>query len=97
MALDILSKFSNNIAGTYDPLAVLPIEFSTVRVFASAQECIMASDALVVMTPWNEFLNLDFNCLPRERLESFIVIDPYGIIDQKNLPKQLKVKSLTEI
>jgi len=97
MALDILSKFSNNIAGTYDPQAVLPLEFSTVRVFASAQECIMASDAIVVMTPWNEFLNLNFNYIPRERLESFIVIDPYGIIDQKNLPKQLSVKSLTEI
>ena len=97
MALDILSKFSNNIAGIYDPMAVLPIEFSAVRVFASAQECVMASDAIVVMTPWNEFLKLDFNCLTRERLESFIVIDPYGIIDQNIVPKQLKVKSLTQI
>ena len=97
MTLEILSKFAANIAGTYDPLAVLPQEFSTIRVFASAQECIMASDAIVVMTPWNEFAKLDFNCLPREKLESFIVIDPYGIIDQKNVPKQLKVKGLTQI
>jgi UDPglucose 6-dehydrogenase len=97
MSLVILSNFEANIVGVYDPLAVLPQEFSTIKVFASAQECIMASDAIVVMTPWDEFSKLEFDCLPKEKLESFTVIDPYGVINQKNLPKQLKVKGLTQI
>jgi len=97
MALVVLSKFAANIVGTYDPLAVLPQEFSTVKVFDSAHECIMASDAIVVMTPWDEFSRLDFDCIPREKLESFTVIDPYGIINQINVPKQLKVRGLTHI
>lgn len=97
MALVVLSKFAANIVGTYDPLAVLPQEFSTVKVFDSAQDCIMASDAIVVMTPWDEFSRLDFDCIPREKLESFAVIDPYGIINQINVPKQLKVRGLTQI
>lgn len=96
MALAVLSKFAANIVGIYDPLAILPQEFSSVKVFDSAQECIMASDAIVIMTPWDEFSRLDFDCLPKEKLESFTVIDPYGIIDQISVPKQLKVRGLTQ-
>jgi len=48
------------------------------------------------MTPWNEFSNLDFSSIPSEKLESFSIIDPYGIINQINVPKQLKVRGLTQ-
>ena len=61
MSLTVLNKFKANIAGVYDPLAVLPPEFSTVKLFSSASDCIMASDAIVVMTPWEEFSSLDFS------------------------------------
>ena len=96
MALTVLSKFAANIVGTYDPLAVMPKEFSNVRLFDSAQECIMASDAIVVMTPWEEFSRLDFSYFPKEKVESFTVIDPYGIINQAMVPKQIKVRGLTQ-
>ena len=96
MALGVLSKFADNIVGVYDPLAVLPPKFSTVKLFGSARDCIMASDALVVMTPWEEFSSLDFSCTPKEEMKSFTVIDPYGIVNQTNLPKRIKVRGLTQ-
>jgi UDPglucose 6-dehydrogenase len=96
MSLEILDKFKANIAGVYDPLAVLPPEFSIIKVFGSARDCIMASDAIVVMTPWEEFSSLDFSCIPKEEMESYTVIDPCGIVNQTNLPERIKVKGLTQ-
>ena len=96
MSLEVLDKFKANIVGVYDPLAVLPPKFSTVKLFGSARDCIMASDALVVMTPWEEFSSLDFSCTPKEEMKSFTVIDPYGIVNQTNLPKRIKVRGLTQ-
>ncbi len=96
MALVVLSKFAANIVGVYDPLAVLPPEFSTVKLFGSARDCIMASDAIVVMTPWEEFSSLDFSCIPKEEIKSFAIIDPYGIVNQTNLPERIKVRGLTQ-
>jgi UDPglucose 6-dehydrogenase len=96
MSLEILDKFKANIAGVYDPLAVLPPEFSMIKVFGSARDCIMASDAIVVMTPWEEFSSLDFSCMPKEEMESYTVIDPCGIVNQTNLPERIKVRGLTQ-
>lgn len=95
MSLVVLDKFRGNIVGAFDPLAVLPEEFSTVKLFDSAHDCIMACDAIVVMTPWEQFSRLDFSCIPKDKIESFTVIDPYGIINQTDLPKQIKVRGLT--
>ena len=96
MSLEVLDKFKANIVGVYDPLAVLPPEFSTVKLFGSARDCILASDAIVVMTPWEEFSSLDFSRTPKEEMGSFTVIDPYGIVNQSNLPERIKVIGLTQ-
>jgi UDPglucose 6-dehydrogenase len=95
MSLEVLDKFKANIAGVYDPLAVLPPEFSFIKLFGSALDCIMASDAIVVMTPWEEFSSLDFSCARKEEIATFTVIDPCGIVNQNNLPKRIKIIGLT--
>jgi len=56
----------------------------------------MTSDAIVVMTPWEEFSSLDFSSIPKEKMKSFTVIDPYGIVNQSNLPNQIKMRGLTQ-
>ena len=96
MSLAVLEKFMGNIVGAFDPLAVLPEEFSTVKLFDSAQDCIMASDAIVIMTPWEEFSRIDFSYIPKEKMDYFTVIDPYGIINQADIPKHIKVRGLTQ-
>jgi UDPglucose 6-dehydrogenase len=96
VSLEVLNKFAANIVGAYDPLAVLPQNFSAVKLFDSAHDCIMASNAIVVMTPWEEFSRLDFSCIPKEKVETFTVIDPYGIIDRDKVPKGIRVRGLTQ-
>jgi hypothetical protein len=56
----------------------------------------MASDAIVVMTPWEEFSSLDFSYTPKKEMESYTIIDPYGIVNQTNLPERIKVRGLTQ-
>jgi hypothetical protein len=48
------------------------------------------------MTPWEEFSRLDFSCIPKEKVETFTVIDPYGIIDRDKVPKGIRVRGLTQ-
>lgn len=95
ISLTVISNFFQNIVGVYDPLASLPDEFSAIKVFHSALECIIASDIIVVMTPWEEFSHLDFSLIPKEKVNSLKIIDPYGVIDKTKIPKHLLVRGLT--
>jgi len=97
IALVIAKKFSGNIIGAYDPLAVLPQDLSNIRIFDSLNECILAADAVVILTPWPEFSTLDFSQLAKENKEIFTIIDPYGICNSDMLPKNVKIKTLVEI
>lgn len=96
MSLAVIAEFSQNIVGVYDPLASLPEEFSAIKVFNSALDCITESDVLVIMTPWEEFSHLDFSFISEEKMKSFKIIDPYGIINRTKIPKQIIVRGLTQ-
>ena len=96
MSLAVIAEFPQNIVGVYDPLASLPEEFSAVKIFDSAHECITESDVIVIMTPWEEFSHLDFSFISEEKMKSFKVIDPYGIINRTKIPKQTIVIGLTK-
>ena len=96
MSLAVIAEFSQNIVGVYDPLASLPEEFSAIKIFDSAHECITESDVIVIMTPWEEFSYLDFSFISEEKMKSFKVIDPYGIINRTKIPKQTIVRGLTQ-
>jgi len=96
MSLEVISKFSQNIVGYYDPLASLPEEFSAIKIYDSAHECITESDVIVIMTPWKEFSHLDLSFISEKKMKSFKIIDPYGIINRSKIPKQIMVKGLTQ-
>jgi UDPglucose 6-dehydrogenase len=95
MSIDLCRKFPRNIAGVYDPQAVLPEEFSNLTVFNSPIECIKASDAIVIASPWSEFANLDFELLKRENQRELKVIDPYSIVEKRDRYNEIKLIRLS--
>ena len=72
----------------------MPQELVGLKRFSSAQECILSSDAVAIMTPWREFYEIDLRKIPKEQLSSLIFIDPYGILDHSSMPKEVIVKRL---
>jgi UDPglucose 6-dehydrogenase len=94
MALEVIHKFGNQISGFYDPIADLPEGMETVKAFSTAYDCIANSDAIVVMTPWKEFSDLDFVQIQAARMEGFVIIDPYAILNRTLLPMGVLVKGL---
>jgi len=96
VALEVIDCFADNIVGIYDPIAVLPSKFKTIRQFESAEQCIREADAVVVLTPWEQFSSFEFLQLFMERTKPFVIIDPYGIIYADNLPHELTVIDLMQ-
>jgi len=94
IALEVVSRFSENISGIHDPYAELPQELEGLKRFRSAQECILASDVVAIMTPWREYYEIDLRKIPREKLISLIIVDPYGILDHSSMPMEVRVKGL---
>jgi UDPglucose 6-dehydrogenase len=65
----------------YDPAASIEhAEFPSVRVCVSALESVRGVDALVVMTPWRIFSDIDMHQV-RAAMGGRVVLDPYGVLD----------------
>ena len=95
MAVEVLRKFGKQIIGFYDPIAHLPEGMGTITSYSNAQDCIANSDAIVVMTPWKEFSELDFAQIQATKMEGFAIIDPYAILNRTLLPVGVVVKGLS--
>ena len=95
VALNVMSIFPKNIEGFYDPMAIIPMELSNFKVFKSAEECILMSDAIVVLTPWAEFSRLVLKPLLKDKFESFTILDPYGIVNSSSVPEKFKLIGLS--
>lgn len=91
IAIELIRKFPKNVFGYYDPQATLPDEFSHVKKYRSIRECIQKVDALVILTPWEEFANLGVYSGIKNK--SFTIIDPYGIVKKLN-SKTVKIFQL---
>ena len=73
-----LTKFSLRL---FDPIVkCLPDCYSDTQSFSSAQEAYRGADALLIMTPWDEFKALSPQNIA-ENMRGKTVIDPYGILD----------------
>jgi UDPglucose 6-dehydrogenase len=79
LALSIITRYSNNVVGAYDPAAVFPEVFSQIKVFSTSQECIKASEVIIVVTPWPEFAKIDLDQILNIDMKKLIVIDPFKI------------------
>jgi UDPglucose 6-dehydrogenase len=94
LALAIAARYSKNIAGAYDPVAIFPEEFSHVRVFSTSQECIEASDAVIITTPWSEFAKIDWDKFANKNPNSLVVIDPFRMISVSSKFSETKTRKL---
>jgi UDPglucose 6-dehydrogenase len=94
LALAIAARYSKNIAGAYDPVAIFPEEFSHVRVFGTSQECIEASDAVIIITPWSEFAKIDWDKFANKNPNSLIIIDPFRMISVSSKFNETKIRNL---
>lgn len=96
LSLDLIRQFPDNIAGVYDPIAILPEELSFVNVFESPLDCIDASNAIVVTTPWEEFSLLNIDYFKNSNSDDFMIIDPYGVIDPRKIIQKSRLITLIE-
>lgn len=94
LALTIVAKYSKNIIGAYDPAAVFPEELSYIKVFNTSQECIEASDVIIIVTPWPEFSKIDLDQIPNKDLNTLIVIDPFRIFSSSVKSNKTKIRKL---
>jgi UDPglucose 6-dehydrogenase len=94
IAIDIMERFSDKISGYYDPCATIT-EFGTlVKEYKSAELCVGDSDVVLILTPWPEFKTLDFNFIFREDCPKNIVIDPFNILNDIRIPREIELITL---
>lgn len=80
-ALDLLASLRGFEVSVHDPLvAPQPGWHDRMTHAATALACAADADALVVMTPWDEYRQLDAGAV-FEALRGNVVIDPYRILD----------------
>lgn len=67
----------------YDPqVKSLGSPIDNLAMAASALQACHGADALVVMTPWREFSEVDPNAI-RQEMKGNILIDPFGVLNQR--------------
>jgi len=80
-ALALIKTLKGASLRVYDPKAVLPTGSDTrIKQVKTALEACQQADALVVMTPWEEFSKIKLTEL-RIPMRGYLVIDPWGALD----------------
>ena len=77
-ALELLSHLKDHSVRVYDPVVAHPFLNSNIAEVTSALSAIAGADAVCVMTPWNEFKEMDIAEIART-MRGNLVIDPYGV------------------
>jgi UDPglucose 6-dehydrogenase len=84
-ALRLIGNLEGCTIRVYDP--VVPATAAPSAVGAqSPADCLDGCDAICIMTPWDEFREIDATEL-HQRMSGAQVIDPYGLLDSKALAK----------
>lgn len=79
-ALVLIEKLTTCTVTVYDPVVPATAAGSHVIGATSALEAITGAEALVIITPWPEFRNLEPAEIKR-RMKGRVVIDPYRMLD----------------
>ncbi len=73
----------------YDPQVILPQGFlSNAQQVKSVQEASKSADAIVIMTPWEEFSGLSMQEL-KAQMKGRLIIDPWGVLGSKVISKDI--------
>ena len=84
-SLQLIMKLSNCVVNVYDPLVNLEMKyFPFVSPKLRPDEAYEGADALVIMTPWDEFSDIEIGDV-RQKMRGRIIIDPYEVFKNKDL------------
>ena len=87
-AVELLESLPSTVnIRAYDPVVKTLNSRQSWHNAASAAEAIKDADIICVMTPWDEFKTLDWDAVIGS-MRGRIVIDPYRLIDAKNIDKR---------
>lgn len=81
-ALAVLRHLCGSDVRLHDPVAKLDEVLSKVIQVRSWQEAVRGSTALIVMTPWSEYAQIDIRELC-SLMEGTLVIDPHAVFDKQ--------------
>jgi UDPglucose 6-dehydrogenase len=81
-AVALIEALRSVAVRAYDPRAILPTNgLPQFRQCDAALDACRGADALVVMTPWQEFAAVDLAAV-REVMHGRVVLDPYGVLNR---------------
>jgi UDPglucose 6-dehydrogenase len=82
-SLELIHALREHRIHAHDPVAQIDAaEFPHVTIFSSPLAAAEGADALLVMTPWSSYGSLPLPEL-KKLLRGRIIIDPYGILDER--------------
>lgn len=82
-ALLLLDQLSNAAVTVYDPIVLAEDLPDRSLTFApDAETAIVDADAVVIMTPWDDFRQLDTKMLA-DRMAGRLVLDPFRVLDRR--------------
>ena len=81
-SLALLEALAPYVKMAYDPQARLETAIPRLELARSALEACHHADALVVMTPWPEFSQIQPAEI-KQRMHGNVIIDPFGALDRK--------------
>lgn len=80
-SLKLMKSLKKHILYAYDPIIKeLPNNFNFVKIQKSIQNVYENADLLIIMTPWEDFKELNPKTLFK-KLKEKLIIDPYGILN----------------
>ena len=86
-SLHVISELQEFNVSVYDPLVKWDSKWHPkAKVFESVNDLMQDIDALLILTPWNEFREINFNTL-KQKVRSKIIIDPYSMLDRNEALK----------
>ncbi len=93
-SIELIKKLSSYDVIAYDPQVLLSEHdgYLQVKQVQSASEVLASSDAVVIMTPWGEFSQIDLNTIATLKVKT--IIDPYGILISKVNRKNINYFSM---
>ncbi|NQV96379.1 MAG: nucleotide sugar dehydrogenase [Acidimicrobiaceae bacterium] len=84
-AVEFLFGWSPRLARVHDPLVRFPLIPGVVQC-ASASEAMNGADAVVIMTPWDEYRRIEPTQIAKN-LRGRIVLDPYRVLNSEQVTK----------
>ena len=85
-SLDLIPMLEKQDLIVYDPVVNVKDKFAWCHQASCINNVITNAEILIILTPWNEFKELDLSLIKKQMLGN-IIIDPYKIFDEIEIKK----------